>query len=317
MNCVSEGEEGEAGGPTEGEGTDPGCGDGTPDLDFAVLEDCPAESMYAQPAIDPSENGADLYPSDADYEVRHFESYGGLSAPVASVTWWGATLDQSLEQCDRTGGDVSVTFYADNNGRPGNVVYSETLTPGVQDTGSDFEGVDVLRFDAVLSQPVDLCTGWVSVLGVGDADCRFSWYSAASGDGSRTFENSIGEQDDSSDDLSLCLAESTTVSHSADPNGDGQFNLSELLRVIQFYNAGEFSCSSSDGEGEGDGSGSSEDGFTVGGGDQSCLAHSTDFIEQDWNISLSELLRLIQLYNLEATVRYCFGLSEDGFCVGA
>lgn len=98
-------------------------------------------------------------------------------------------------------------------------------------------------------------------------------------------------------------AEGELRSHSADVDGDGVFSLTELLRVVQFYNAGAYACAD-----EG-----SEDGYEAGAGSTDCTPHASDFQEQDWSISLSELLRLIQLYAIGG-YRDCPG-SEDGFCI--
>ncbi|HPO16582.1 MAG TPA: DUF5011 domain-containing protein [Candidatus Hydrogenedentes bacterium] len=74
--------------------------------------------------------------------------------------------------------------------------------------------------------------------------------------------------------------------HSADIDQDWLIGLSELLRVIQLFNAGEFHCQSGN-----------EDGYALGTGDQSCTPHNSDYNPQNWFIDLSELLRLIQFYN--------------------
>ncbi len=92
-------------------------------------------------------------------------------------------------------------------------------------------------------------------------------------------------------------------SHSADQDGDSKINLSELLRVIQFFNFGEYHCDTS-----------GEDGYAPGPGDQSCPRHASDYQEPYWNISLSELLRLIQFFNIGGYYP-CEG-SEDGYCPG-
>jgi hypothetical protein len=98
-------------------------------------------------------------------------------------------------------------------------------------------------------------------------------------------------------------------SHSADQNGDGVINLTELLRVIQFFNIRGFHCVTPPG--------SSEDGYLPGaGGDQSCAAHASDYAPHDWQINLTELLRLIQFFNMRG-YHACPELStEDGFCPG-
>ena len=92
----------------------------------------------------------------------------------------------------------------------------------------------------------------------------------------------------------------------ADQNGDNLISLSELLRVIQFFNSGGFHCQ--------DGT---EDGYAPGPGDQSCAPYDSDYNPLDWEISLSELLRVIQFFN-SGGYHYCPGEgTEDGFCPGA
>lgn len=99
--------------------------------------------------------------------------------------------------------------------------------------------------------------------------------------------------------------EGATDSHSADINGDGVISLSELLRVIQLHNVGSHSCYT--------GEGTSEDGYVLGDGDRNCAPHAGDYNPTDWSVDLSELLRLIQFYNLGGYTA-CPGETEDGFC---
>lgn len=94
---------------------------------------------------------------------------------------------------------------------------------------------------------------------------------------------------------------------SADIDGNFEVALEELLRVIQFYNAAGYACAENPG--------ATEDGFeprAPEGGDPGCLLHSID-TNGDNIISLSELLRAIQLFNF-AGYQFCEGLGEDGFC---
>jgi len=88
--------------------------------------------------------------------------------------------------------------------------------------------------------------------------------------------------------------------HAGDYVPDWRVSVSELLRLIQFYNTGTFHCA-----------GGTEDGFAPGPGDGTCMPHDADYAPQDWSISLSELLRIIQFYNAG-----CYGPmadTEDGF----
>jgi hypothetical protein len=92
--------------------------------------------------------------------------------------------------------------------------------------------------------------------------------------------------------------------HSADYEQDFVIALSELLRLIQFFNTGFISCDNA-----------SEDGFSASFGDTSCAPHSSDYgVNQDWAIDLSELLRGIQFYNAESYYECPDDGTEDGYC---
>lgn len=96
--------------------------------------------------------------------------------------------------------------------------------------------------------------------------------------------------------------------HSADRDGDGVFSLTELMRIIQFYNAGAYYCDDTE-----------EDGYHPGvsaTAPQDCPFHSSDFDERDRIISLSELLRSVQFFRVGA-YWYCPSFeTEDSYCPG-
>jgi hypothetical protein len=89
--------------------------------------------------------------------------------------------------------------------------------------------------------------------------------------------------------------------HAGDTNSDGRISLSELLRVIQFFNSSALRCQAG-----------TEDGYAPGTGAQDCAPHTSDYNPQDWRIVLTELLRLIQFYNADG-YEGCPG-GEDGYC---
>jgi Ca-activated chloride channel family protein len=76
--------------------------------------------------------------------------------------------------------------------------------------------------------------------------------------------------------------------HSSDTSFDQRIDFSELLRGIQYYNSDGYHCEDV---------GATEDGYGPGDGVTECARHSADYLQQDWRISLSELLRLVQMYN--------------------
>ena len=77
-----------------------------------------------------------------------------------------------------------------------------------------------------------------------------------------------------------------TTTHSADQDADWEISLTELQRVIQFFNSDGYHCDPA-----------GEDGYAQGPGDATCAPHDSDYYPQDWKISLTELLRVIQFYN--------------------
>lgn len=94
--------------------------------------------------------------------------------------------------------------------------------------------------------------------------------------------------------------------HSADQDADGSISLPELLRVIQFFNLLSYSCNFV-----------SEDGYAGGtSGTYDCEYHSSDYSPADWTIGLTELLRMIQFFNVGSYYECPSPPSEDGYCVG-
>lgn len=104
----------------------------------------------------------------------------------------------------------------------------------------------------------------------------------------------------------FCLFEADDR-HMTDINNDFMISLSELLRAIQFYNFGGYSCA---GPGE-----ITEDGFKPGG-IPSCGFHDLDYQIRDGDIDLSELLRGVQFYNAGGFYWCPKEYTEDDFCVG-
>lgn len=99
----------------------------------------------------------------------------------------------------------------------------------------------------------------------------------------------------------------TGALHSADTDASLTISLSELLRVIQFYNLVGYQCAEP--------AESTEDGYLPGDvGPFTCTPHASDYNPQDWTINLSELLRLIQFYNIGGYYGCEDPESEDGFC---
>jgi hypothetical protein len=104
-------------------------------------------------------------------------------------------------------------------------------------------------------------------------------------------------------------ADGVPMIHSADLDGDGVINISDMLRIFQLFSLRGYHCVTTPG--------TSDDGYLAGSGDEhACRPHASDFSPQDWRIDVTELLRLIQFYNMHG-YRACPGMgTEDGYCPG-
>lgn len=91
----------------------------------------------------------------------------------------------------------------------------------------------------------------------------------------------------------------------ADTDKDWSISLSELLLGIQLYQSSGYHCAPEIPEGFAPDPGENYD----------CIPYSADYAPQDWVITVSELLRLIQFYNIGGYYR-SFEM-EDGFSPGS
>ena len=92
--------------------------------------------------------------------------------------------------------------------------------------------------------------------------------------------------------------------HTADVDRDWHLSLSEVLRVVQLYNAGGYGAAAG-----------TEDGYAPGISKQTGVPHDADYTG-DWVIDISELLRVVQLFNAPGGVYYRASGTEDGFVPG-
>ncbi|HOQ31161.1 MAG TPA: hypothetical protein PLA12_01475 [Candidatus Hydrogenedens sp.] len=93
--------------------------------------------------------------------------------------------------------------------------------------------------------------------------------------------------------------------HSADTNKDWSISLSEVLRVVQLFNAREYHCEAG-----------TEDGYAPFEGNKNCTPHKSDYDPQDWKIRLNELLRIIQFFNFPGGSYHPDTNGEDKYSPG-
>lgn len=254
------------------------------------------------------------YVSNSGIGYYTYDSFGGVTEEIVGVRFWGFTAHQGssgYEACEREPDDFEVVICADNgHGAPGGVLYQEQFHDLTgQDTGQDFFDYDILDYAVTFAQPQRIESGWLSIRGVSDGNCWFLW-GGSDGDDNECLQYNpdTGEYVPKGADSAFCLISYGAYDfHSADTTQDFVISLTELLRVIQFFNTQGYYCQ-----------GGTEDGYAPGTeGDRSCRPHDSDYSPQDWRINLTELLRLIQFFN-SGGYSACPGeATEDGFCVAS
>lgn len=188
------------------------------------------------------------------------------------------------------------------------LVEGEGIAEGLEDGEGVEEGVTDGEGEFVLPDVAWVLAGWFGAEANGDSRLSFSEFRDNLG-GTREAFDAYDTNNDGR--LSLPELQQQAIDgkpiHNADLNGDGLLDLSEALRVIQLYNAGSYGCAPNTDD--------TEDGFEPGGVlAPPCVAHAGDYTgTPDGVVSLSELLRLIQLFNFDS-LSPC--VSEDGFCKG-
>ena len=234
----------------------------------------------------------------------------GLSHGGAVIT----TLDRDLpaEYEPLVPVDVTITINIQTNGTVGAVGLEEVVPEGW-----GFAGVQSGITPAVvpsIGKDGLLEFAWFPNPPLPEFSFTYRLDVAASSVGTKAFSGQAIMQVDQEPEESPVVGSSVVRSgsgtpHDADSDDSFVVGLTELLRVIQFFAIGSYSCPANPGF--------SEDGFFAGDiGDQLCDPHDSDFDgSADYVISLSELLRIVQLYNA-GTYYECVGEGEDDFCAG-
>ena len=251
----------------------------------------------------------------------------------AAMTWECGTAfsDPGATALDNTNGDISANIAVTGtvditspgdyvltynvSDAAGNAAEPVTRTVTVQDTTPP---IIALTGDAAVTMPCN--TDYVELGATGSDACDTS-LPDVSIDASTVNTDVAGTYSvtytltDAAGNVATPVTRTVTVEgpcavtyHTADQDQNDLISLTELLRIIQFFNSGGFHCESG-----------TEDGYAPGAaGDTSCAIHQSDYMPQDWKIELSELLRIIQFFN-SGGYHACpdaVPATEDGYCVG-
>ena len=145
--------------------------------------DCPEGTLFSQQRDDPDDFIAGT--SEASANFARSEDFSGVAGPIEEITWWGLDLDNiggnNFIECVEPDPTFTITFHEDAAGVPGAVVCSYTLTATRTPLGILYLGAELNEYNVTLPSSCVLVNGWISIVGLGDAECWFLWMSAGFG----------------------------------------------------------------------------------------------------------------------------------------
>lgn len=146
------------------------------------------QSLFGQVTNFPEDSAWSAATSDAgtpgSYLVYDNFDSGGI---IGGVKFWGLDLiyDNGWVECFESEMTFEIAFYEDSNGQPGNLIDSFTVTSGARPTDLFYLGSELNEYYAVLDQPFQIDSGWISIQGTSDPqNCWFLWMSSTGLDGS-------------------------------------------------------------------------------------------------------------------------------------
>jgi hypothetical protein len=171
------------------------------------FEQCAPDSLYGQRPVSATPAFGITKVSDiAASNVEVFDEFSGATAPIGRVRWW-----EYEGGCTRAPQQFEITFYPDDSGEPGVAQASFVLEATPTDSPLSLESRGLLEYEATLPETVSLTSGWVSIVGTGDADCSFEWATSIVGDGDCLTSTGGGAFAVALGDMAFCLMPSVDV----------------------------------------------------------------------------------------------------------
>lgn len=153
----------------------------------AGAADCPHHAWYGQEPHGPTEPWELGLSERANNQVwDNVHVYSVRGDPICAVQWWGVQAYDDGERfyaCVESDPRFELVFYDDWDGEPGEALCSYVVTPTITPTQVLYSDLELLRY--VIDELDPCCTAepdWISIRGLGDAECWFYWMTSGGGD---------------------------------------------------------------------------------------------------------------------------------------
>jgi len=116
------------------------------------------------------------YPSTEDFDFKNYTFFSNLpGGEISEISLWGLQAyhdGENWNPCTSNIMDIEVTFYEDDDGKPGDVIASEIhLVPAIEDENVNFGTWAVYSFTIDLDDNVSISEGWFSFWSKNNPNC--------------------------------------------------------------------------------------------------------------------------------------------------
>ncbi len=126
-----------------------------------------------------------------DSYYQSYEMFTDVASSIQGVHWWGMSIldnDSTYVPGDPDGMTFTITFYEDNNTKPGAEIRSyNDIKPSITSTGVLYPSnkpYELYFFEYILAPSINLSDGWISIVSTGsDNNCAFFWLESSTGAG--------------------------------------------------------------------------------------------------------------------------------------
>ncbi len=119
--------------------------------------------------------------------ILSFQSFSDINGSVDGLYVWGIKSSWTGTQwvpCTNSAFGIRVDIYSDDNGQPGDLIYSEIFSDeGIIDSNVFFGNWDVFRYELMLAAQINITDGWFTVYSVNDPLCHLAIVSSTGDQG--------------------------------------------------------------------------------------------------------------------------------------
>jgi len=199
---------------------------------------CPASALFGQQYQAPTDTNWIAATSDngAAGSILVYDNFVNTGS-INRISFWGINgyySDDRWYVCYESPMEFQIKFYTDNNGTPGALIASYTISCVGNQTGLIYRGAfELYQYFADLPEPVEIEEGWMAIQGIdGNPECWFEWMSSSDGYDASSLQWDGISLNIARTDRAFCLQHQDFIC--GDIDGDNAVNLYDIIYYLQY-----------------------------------------------------------------------------------